>query len=288
LVIGGLAWYAYPILQRHDSSLKELPTLGHTVSTLGDQIKQAGDKMDERMNRWSQTQAADRKSLREEVARTARDLTARIETASQQARDSAQEMLRQVRAEVNEKVDSVATRVATLESSHDTDQKQIAALQEELSRVREQMTEQGTELAKVSRQSQDNSTNEQERIAALKQDQDTARHDIGTIENKLAVEKVSFEASTGHVRELSPGISLTVSGTDTTYRRANGWLWVAADRRNIWLRNVAAQEPLTFYGYRDGQKRELVITNVNKSGVAGYLLLPKEPQSEGRAEAAGQ
>jgi hypothetical protein len=31
-----------------------------------------------------------------------------------------------------------------------------------------------------------------------------------------------------------------------------------------------------FYGYTDGKKRELVITSVTKSSVAGYLLLPKK------------
>jgi chaperonin cofactor prefoldin len=216
----------------------------------------------------------------------ANDLKSRIETVSRQAHDSAEEMLKQVRAEFGEKMDGVTTRVATLETSRDGDQKQIAALQQQLSDMQGKVTDEAAELAAVRRQVQDTGDNARERIATLKQDQDSTRHDVGVIENKLAVDKVPFEASTGHIRELSEGISLNVSSTDPTYRRADGWLWVAADRRNIWLRNLAAQEPLTFYGYQDGRKRELVITNVSKSGVTGYLLLPKESAASGRAEAA--
>ena len=40
-----------------------------------------------------------------------------------------------------------------------------------------------------------------------------------------------------------------------------------------------AQEPLVFYGVKDGKRRELVITNVAKNSVTGYLLLPKETEA---------
>jgi hypothetical protein len=48
------------------------------------------------------------------------------------------------------------------------------------------------------------------------------------------------------------------------------------DRRTIWLRGQGAQEPVVFYGTRDGKRRELVITNVAKNSVSGYLILPAD------------
>ena len=48
------------------------------------------------------------------------------------------------------------------------------------------------------------------------------------------------------------------------------------DRRTIWLKGQNAGEPVSFYGHEDGKKRELVITNVTKGSVTGYLLLPGE------------
>ncbi|HEY4365050.1 MAG TPA: hypothetical protein VGN17_29065 [Bryobacteraceae bacterium] len=289
LVIAGLAWYTYPMLKRHDASLKDLPSLSERLSGVTDQVKQAADRADQKFAQWTQAQDVDRQSLRAETAaataRVTTELRARIDAAGKQAHDSAEQMMQEVRSEINEKMDGVTTRVATLESSRDGDQKQIADLEQELSQMRGQVGQQASDLADVHRQMQESGTMAQERIASLRQDQDLTRHDVGVLQDKLAVEKVSFEASKGRTRELSDGISLNVSATDPNYRRASGWLWVASDHRNIWLRNLAAQEPLTFYGNQDGKKRELVLTNVSNTGVTGYLLLPKEP-TEGRAEAA--
>jgi hypothetical protein len=270
LLIAGLAWYAYPILQRRDANLKDLPSLKDRVSTLGDQLKQAGENADRKFAAWTRQQAADHRTLRQESADMARDLKARIEMA--------QAKFEQVGAELSEKMDRAVTRIATLESSRQSDQQQLATLEQRIDA-------QDANLADVRAQLQDDSANAQEQIAALKQDQDLSRHDIGAIENKLAVDKISFEASKGRTQELAPGITLYLSGTDTNYRRADGWLWLAEDRRNIWLRDLAAQQPLTFYGYQDGQKRELVITNVTAGSVSGYLLLPKESVEAPRAEA---
>jgi hypothetical protein len=58
--------------------------------------------------------------------------------------------------------------------------------------------------------------------------------------------------------------------------RMSGWMWVMPDRRTIWLRNQYTNEPVIFYGYQDGKKRQLVITSVTKNSVKGYLLLPGE------------
>ena len=98
---------------------------------------------------------------------------------------------------------------------------------------------------------------------------------MDTIANGLAVERVNFEVAKGHSQELAPGISIGLTGTDVQYRRVKGWMWVMPDRRTIWLRNQDAQEPVVFYGLTDGKKRELVITQVAKGSVAGYLVLPK-------------
>ena len=77
-------------------------------------------------------------------------------------------------------------------------------------------------------------------------------------------------------RELAAGISLNVTRTDTARRTLNGWISFLPDRRTIWLKNQNALEPVVFYGSRDGEKRELVITNVTRNSVVGYLLLPAD------------
>jgi sortase A len=91
-----------------------------------------------------------------------------------------------------------------------------------------------------------------------------------------AAGKIDFVVAKNHSRQLTPGISLGVDQIDLTRQRVNGWMWIMPDRRTIWLRDQGTRDPVVFYGYRDGKRRELVITNVAKSSAAGYLLQPEE------------
>jgi hypothetical protein len=81
--------------------------------------------------------------------------------------------------------------------------------------------------------------------------------------------------SKDHSRQLVPGISLGLTGTDAIDHRVNGWMWLMPDRRTIWLRDHAAKDPVVFYGYLDGKRRELQITRVSQNSVTGYLLLER-------------
>ncbi len=93
--------------------------------------------------------------------------------------------------------------------------------------------------------------------------------------------RVAFQVAERHSRELAPGISIGLSGADPKRRVVNGWMWVLQDRRTIWLRDQAANEPIVFYVYSDGKPRKLVITSVSANSMSGYLLLPdKNPASE--------
>lgn len=88
--------------------------------------------------------------------------------------------------------------------------------------------------------------------------------------DRNSLHTVRFEVQKSHSRQLAPGISMGLTGTDVAYRRADGWMWVMPDRRTIWLRGQHAQEPVVFY--RDGRMRKLVITKISANSVSGYVL----------------
>jgi sortase A len=87
--------------------------------------------------------------------------------------------------------------------------------------------------------------------------------------------KVSFNVGRNHSQTLAPGISLGIDNTDVTDQRVNGWMWIMPDRRTIWLKDQPTHDPVIFYGYEDGKKRELLITQVTSSSASGYLLTPE-------------
>jgi hypothetical protein len=88
-------------------------------------------------------------------------------------------------------------------------------------------------------------------------------------------DKETFFVTRRHSRQLAPGISIGVDDMDSATGQVQGWLWIMPDRRTIWLRDQPTQEPLVFY--QNGERRELMITRVTSSSIAGYL------HSDGRA-----
>jgi LPXTG-site transpeptidase (sortase) family protein len=102
--------------------------------------------------------------------------------------------------------------------------------------------------------------------------------------------EIGFNVSEQHSRELVPGkVWFGLSSADPTSHTVNGWLWVMPDRRTIWLRDVDMRQPLYFY--QDGEKRELVITNIARTSATGYLVanparvalrggVPRQPASD--------
>jgi sortase A len=84
--------------------------------------------------------------------------------------------------------------------------------------------------------------------------------------------RVPFEVTSHHSRQLTTGISLGLTSTNSTDKSADGWMWVMPDRRTIWLRSLHVEEPLIFYEESDGRRRELVLTVVSENTIRGYLL----------------
>jgi hypothetical protein len=228
-------------------------------------------------------QSNDRATLREEAAKLGRELRSRIEAVSQEAENKAGDIYKRVEARVESEIDAkladqiepVNTRLWLWEASNESSQTQVANLQQDVGQLRRDMAEQADVLAAVQRQAEESNAGAEQRIATLRQearqDRDQDRQSIETLADELAVRKIPFEVSRNQGRELAEGISLHVDAMDPTYGRVSGWMWIMGDRRTIWLHNQNSQEPLTFYGYGDGQKRELVFTNVAKNSVAGYL-----------------
>ncbi len=279
LVIVGLAaaaWYAYPILQQHRASLAQLPEIQKAVGAIEDRFQSAGSKFDQ----WT----ADQQAVRNRTEQALRDLRGRLETVKQETAEATAALTERVESRLGGKIDQVQTQLAELQSERTVDQERIASLEQDLKVVHEQAGRQQQHLDAVQRQVDEQDALNQRQVADvtdLKQTQRRDRQDFDALNGKLALDRVDFEVSKNRQSEIAPGITLAVTGTDVSYNRLTGWLWLVRDRRTIWIRNHGAQEPLEFYGIADHQKHELVITHVTKDSVAGYLLLPKAGAAAG-------
>jgi sortase A len=84
--------------------------------------------------------------------------------------------------------------------------------------------------------------------------------------------RVSFSVTAGHSRELVPNqVWFGLSRSDG--HEADGWLWIAPERRTVWLRDAEQGHAIPF---RNGSKEyELVITKRSSGSVDGYIVAPR-------------
>ncbi len=268
LAIAGGGWYAYQALRRHEVALTQVPGVQKFVDAIGDRVKQT----DQKLASW----ADDQQNLRDQMAKLGQKMETRVASATKQAQVSWAEMYRRFQAQIDERMQRVDTRLTHVESASDGQQTRIAELQRELGEMQVQAARQAFDLTAVRNKMEESGATHERQFARLQQSEDADRRDVDAIGQKLAVHRVDFEVSKNRSRQLAEGISLDVTGTDTLHRSASGWMWVMPDRRTIWLKGQNAGQPVVFYGHEDGKKRELVITNVTKGSVTGYLLLPGE------------
>jgi predicted nucleic acid-binding Zn-ribbon protein len=279
-VIAGLTWYAYPLLTNQGASLARLSGIEPLVNALGVELKNSDSKLADL--------SKNHEDLRQQMDKLGHELRARLVSAKQQTSDATAAMMRNIETELEAQTSKLRDQIASLESTRDTDRRRIGSVQQDLNQLRAEVARQAEELAATRRQMDGNRSSTDQQLADLQESERRNRTDVDQIANNLAVERVSFEVSKGHSQELAPGISLKLTGTDVSFHRVSGWMWVMPDRRTIWLQSQSVQEPVVFYGLEDGKKRELVITQVARNSAVGYLILPKAAQANPAAAATSE
>ena len=88
--------------------------------------------------------------------------------------------------------------------------------------------------------------------------------------------RIDFQVNLHQSRELSPGIRLEVSRIDALHQRYDASVKLTGGQ-TLWIHSRPAQEPVKFYSARETNPDELVITQITRNSVAGYLQLEQGP-----------
>jgi hypothetical protein len=261
----GLGWYFYPSLSQAPALLAQFPGLQKAFGDMGSRLTTTEGKLQD----W----LASQHELQQRVADLQKETESRFRYARQQAGELRAELSKRIHGEVLAQTQVLETKVAKLEAKGEADQALIAKLQTDLAALRQETEKQAAQLDGVHNQIEHDGANRDQQIASLNDQVGRENRDVQDLNQKLAVKRVDFEVTRNHSRDLGDGISLGITGTDVSHRRVTGWVWVMPDRRTVWLHGQGAQEPVVFYGLRDGKRKELVITNVTRDSISGYLLL---------------
>ena len=268
VAIAGLCWWGYPTLKQAPAVLAQFPAIQKSLDGVNAQLAET----ESRFKDWSSNQ----QQLQNRVADVEKTMASRIGAVRKQAQDLSDQVYQRVHADVAAQNQATDIKIARLESLSQADRANVEKLQTELATLREQTAEQ---LQAVHAEMDREGANRDQQLVSLNEQVGRESRDVEGLNKKLAVKRVDFEVTRNNSQQLTEDVSLGVTGTDVSHRRVTGWMWVMPDRRTIWLRGQGAQEPVVFYGTQDGKRRELVITNVAKNSVSGYLILPADGSS---------
>jgi hypothetical protein len=249
---GALVYYGNGVIKNQNVHITQLFGSQGTLTTLGQRADAAETKLHDLAGDWEGMGQRVTK-LEGRVAADARQTRLYAETLTQQ-------LHQQITAEMVARTSTLDARLRQVESEQADQRAQMARveanLEQDISAVRE---ENGRDLSGVRHQEESNA------------------RDVNAISQKLDRRRIDFEITKGQNRELAPGISLQIRGTNVAHRRYHGALTLAQAHRTVWLRDQSADEPVRFL-HKDGEEPyELVVTDVTKKAVAGYLLAPVKP-----------
>jgi hypothetical protein len=276
--IAGLCWYG-STLRHAPAVLAQFPALQQSFESMNARLAATEAKI----KNWDGNQ----QELEAQVAKLHIEMTSRVRAASKQARSLNANLYKRLQAEMSAQTQGIATQISRLESAGETERSSVEELQTALGALREQAAQQAGELRKVKDELDRAGANHDQQLAVLTEQMGSKAREVEAFAKKLDVKRVDFEVTRNHTEPLTGEVSLSVTGTDISHRRVTGWMWVMPDRRTIWLRGQGAQQPVVFYGYQDGKRRELVITNVTRDSVTGYLLLPGDSDTSLTASVSG-
>ncbi len=269
--IAGLCWYGYPTLKKVPGMLAQFPTIQKSLEGINAQLADS----ENRFKAWSNNQI----QLQEHVAEVEKAMGSSIQAVRKQAQDLSERVYQRVHADLAAQNQVTDARIAHLESSSQADRANVEKLQNELAAVRQDTASQ---IQSVRSEMDREGADRDQKLVTLNEQVGRQSRDVEGLSQKLAVKRVPFEVTRNHSQQLTEDVSLGVTGTDISHNRITGWMWVMPDRRTIWLRGQGAQQPVVFYN-RDGKRGELVITNVAKNSVSGYLILPADSSPNGSA-----
>jgi len=278
-ILGGLivlfaaaVWFAYPTLRDQRKITADTWGLQNAVSKLGERM----NSMQARLTSVSAglpalTALTDRMDKFEATTR------ANLQMASNQAQATATQLGQRIRAEVSQSMQVIQSRLAGVESNqkeasqHVAElEEQVAGLKRELAGMREEAQASTEKIKQLTEAQQTSST----QLSGLNERMTASQASLNVLTTRADRKRIDFKLPSRHTEEIAPGIYVTFRRTDARNQEVDGALQLSADGRLLPIRKQSIQKPVIFYMQDESRPAELVLTQVAKDGVSGYLMLP--------------
>jgi cell division protein FtsB len=265
LILAFLAtlWLAYPMLRDQKTSTKEIVGLKNVAGGLGKRMDSVQSNVDRMTTGLPNLVDQFQTNMKAEV---------------QIARDQAGQIERRVMANVNQSIQGIQSRLTGVESTQRESQEhvnqlqtQIVQLNQELANVREQASASVAEIKQLKDQ-QDTSSRD---FTGLNQRVSTNQAAVTNLTNRVDHQRVEFQVSNrAKTAQITPGIDVTVKHIDAGKQEVDLLMQMGGKNGDLLVRGQGIRKPVLFYMPDGNRKVELVITQIAKDSIAGYLLMP--------------
>ena len=212
-------------------------------------------------------------------------LDQKLNTGLERARKASQEMVVALRSEIRASSDEqkrvTEAKFQALESQRQAEAVRAAQLEKNVADLNEKLASVNSNLNLV----QAGVKNTQQ---AAEKDSVEVRREIQRTGDRIAQmanfqnrRRERFEVVPGRTQEIAPGILLHISKIDPRFRRFHGWLQLIDDGKILWLRDESMLQTVAFYSGKNALRHDIVVTDMSKPSVAGYLIYPSVGESAG-------
>lgn len=261
-------WFGYPTLKDQKKTMAD--TLG--LQTASNTLSERSSIMESSLNKL----LGGMSSVASRMDRLETDMKSNLDAA----RSQTQQVGQRIREDVNRSIQSMQSRLTGVESNQKEAaervtklQEQVAGLQKELVTTREQASSATQQLKQQLAEAQQSSSKE---LSGLNQRMVTSQTALTTLSNRVDRKQVRFEIPTRKTEEIAPGIYLTVRHADVGKQQIDGTVQLSASSRLLPIRGESINRPMAFSMSDDNRPIHLVLTEVAKNKVSGYLLMPTE------------
>jgi chromosome segregation ATPase len=244
-------------------------------------------QLDTRTSEWQTTASQQISEMRENASVAdvthAKNLAA-LQAELAEARQEASETAGHAKVEALKHADQLARRLADAQQQQ---QKQVAS---ELNEVKESATTANSKLADVSNDVAATKTDVASTKSALDNtvaDLKRVRGDMGVLSDRIATNGtelaalrtlgernyIEFNLTKSKTPQKVGGIELLVKKTDP--KRSRFTIEIQADDRTVEKRDRTLNEPVQFYVAKAHQPYEIVVNEITKDHLVGYLATPK-------------
>jgi DNA repair exonuclease SbcCD ATPase subunit len=267
-------WFVYPIWTGQKKAAADMLGLQTASNTLGERMSSAENGLGKVTKGFPAL--TDRMS----------QLESNLQTARNQAQAAATQVGQRIRADLNQSIKAIQSRVSGLESNQRESservtqlQEQVTGLQREIAAMREEASA-ATGRIKELNEAQQTSNRE---VSGLNERVVTNQTALNTLANRVDRKRIDFEVSSRQAKQVAPDLYLTLTHADTGKQEVDATLKLGEDAGYVTIRGQGVRKPVLFHMPDEKRPIELVFTQILKNGASGYLMMPVPPSAPSAA-----